>query len=96
MYFNLEAQLCIVYELMSVESMERVTVVRLLLSHKANVNAVDYRKRTPLHLAVNACPATADASCEIVSLLIEHGADLFAKDCRGRIPLHYAFVKIGK
>lgn len=80
---------------MCIDCMEQAAVVRLLLSHKANVNAVDKDQRTPLHLAVNACPATADVSCEVICLLIEHGADLFAKDCRGRLPLHYAFVKIG-
>ena len=68
----------------------------MVLDAGANVNMTNGKKRTPLHLAVNANHGGADASSELPEFLIEKGADVFALDIRGRLPLHYVFVKIGR
>jgi ankyrin repeat protein len=66
----------------------------MLLKHGADVNAVNIKQRTPLHLSVNENGGD-DSSTEVEAFLIDNGADLFARDCRERLPLHYVFVKIG-
>nr|XP_042896391.1 poly [ADP-ribose] polymerase tankyrase isoform X4 [Parasteatoda tepidariorum] len=67
-----------------------------LLTAGADVNAVNDKQRTPLHLSVNASFSDSDSSYAIEECLLGFGARLDALDCRHRIPLHYAFVKIGR
>ncbi|KAM9371963.1 protein phosphatase 1 regulatory inhibitor subunit 16B isoform 1-T1 [Phaethornis superciliosus] len=55
-------------------------IVKLLLSHGANVNAKDNELWTPLHAA---------ATCghiNLVKILIQHGADLLAVNADGNMP----------
>ena len=61
--------------------MDSEPMVRLLLRHNANGNAVDVAGRTPLHCAFNILP--------IVRLLVEHGVDVNIADREGETPLFY-------
>jgi ankyrin repeat protein len=65
----------------------RLALARLLLDHKANVNAMssdalhrEWCKATPLHMAVFSLDEA------VVDLFIVHGADLFATDDKGLTP----------
>jgi ankyrin repeat protein len=60
------------------------------------VNFSDSKKRTALHLAVDAAKLRSDISFDIEELLISKGADVNQCDYLNRTPLHYAFVEIGK
>ncbi|KAI9909437.1 hypothetical protein PsorP6_015040 [Peronosclerospora sorghi] len=61
---------------------EEETVVKLMLKSKANVNAVDMKKMTALHIAVG------KGNLEIVQILIETGRDnVDAIDGKGNTPL---------
>ena len=73
-----------------------MNMLRSLITAGAKLDACDKRKRTPLHIAVNANTGGSDVSSEVEAFLIDKGANLFAKDARKRLPLHYVFVKIGK
>ncbi|XP_046544640.1 poly [ADP-ribose] polymerase tankyrase-like [Haliotis rubra] len=70
-------------------------MMKVLLSHGADVNSLNKKLRTPLHLAVDYNPGNT-YNFDLVRSLINKGADLTIKDVRGRIPLHYVFVKRGK
>ncbi len=59
-------------------------IVRLLLEHGANVNALTKGGLTPLHLA------SQSGVPEVVRLLLEHGADIEAKQARGKTVLQDA------
>ena len=50
-----------------------------------NVNEIDEKMRTPLHVAI------IFASDEICDLLLEYGADVFAKDINNDTPIQLAF-----
>ena len=79
----------------------RPEIVRLLLSHGADVNVGDEFGQTPLHLAldievehskylydvegIEVRPTT-----EISQILLEHGANISAKTERGETPLDWA------
>jgi cytohesin len=71
----------------NVESLESTTprhtksLVNLLISHGANVNAKDKLGRTPLHLTSN--------NVDLAELLIEKGANMNARDRKGQTPLDY-------
>lgn len=67
------------------ESEQRVGLL-LEGGHQVQVDAVDERGRTSLHLAVERW----DNGCKIVRILLEHGADTEIRDKTGRTPLHLA------
>lgn len=73
-----------------------IPLLKILIEGKCDINAVDNRGRTPLHIAVNANRGSTDVSSETEQYLIETGSDVYAMDIRGRTPLHYVFVKIGR
>ncbi|XP_037274311.2 poly [ADP-ribose] polymerase tankyrase isoform X3 [Rhipicephalus microplus] len=73
---------------------ELLDTVRALLDAGIDVNSVNARGRSPLHLAANAHTGVAECSTALEELLLQKGARVEARDVRGRIPLHYAFVKI--
>jgi len=60
--------------------------VRLLLEHKANVNAQDVRGMTPLMLSLS----LDHASPAVVRMLLEHGADVSIKSKAGETALDWA------
>lgn len=57
--------------------------VELLLSHKANPNAIDSELRTALHMT-----SKADVSANITVSLVRRGVDVNATDIDGLTPLH--------
>ena len=61
-----------------------VATIRVLLRHRASVNAVDINGHTPLHLS--AMYGLADVS----DVLIKHGADVHARNKELSTPLHKA------
>ncbi|KAI8379069.1 ankyrin repeat-containing domain protein [Radiomyces spectabilis] len=61
-----------------------VEVCRLLLEHKAAVNAINKIKQTPLHRAA------AQGSTPLVNALLHAKARLNPKDFEGNTPLHLA------
>jgi ankyrin repeat protein len=63
---------------------DRLDVARVLVEHKANVNAKDCVKVTPLHYACQ------NGDLAMARLLIEHGADVLAADSDGATPVWYA------
>ena len=60
---------------------DRLDVAKVLVEHKANVNAKEWQKTTPLHFACR------NGDLALATLLIEHGADVFAADRGGATPL---------
>ncbi|XP_067678954.1 poly [ADP-ribose] polymerase tankyrase-like isoform X2 [Haliotis asinina] len=70
-------------------------MMKILLSHGADIDSLNKTLRTPLHLAVDYNKGNT-YNFDLVLALINKGADLAIRDVRGRIPLHYAFVKRGK
>jgi Ankyrin repeats (3 copies) len=66
------------------------SIVRLLLDHGANVNAVSFNseKKTPLHKAV-----LNKEGLPIVHEFLAAGADIRAPDSRGMTPLDFARIK---
>ena len=79
-----------------IDCSESLNVARSLLKAGAPVNAPNSKKRTPLHLAVNANTGVANSSTEMEQILLMNGANVLAADSLGRLPLHYVFIKIGK
>ena len=65
----------------SIDSLSLSKIARLLLEHGADVNARNYRRSTPLHIAVE------DGRVEVVQVLLEYGADVGAEDENGRTAL---------
>ena len=61
-----------------------IGIVKELLTHGAEVNAVDTTGNTPLHLAV------LYGSDDLLSLLLEYGAHINAQNKEGNTPLHIA------
>ncbi|KAG0635765.1 ankyrin repeat-containing domain protein [Tuber brumale] len=64
----------------------REEVVKLLLSHGADLEARDIRHETALHTAVEACYTQES----IVRILLDAGADIKAKSRTGLTALHFA------
>ncbi|KAJ1466343.1 ankyrin repeat protein, partial [Baffinella frigidus] len=62
-----------------------IDAIGLLIANGANVNARNWRGRTPLHLAVS--PLISKPSPLVVDLLIQHQADVNAPDKDGMTPL---------
>lgn len=58
------------------------------LAHEANVNAADFDRNTPLHLAVS--KEGSAANIRVIELLLESGAYVNDKTERGNTPLHFA------
>ena len=69
---------------------------KALLTAGANVDAVNNKIRTPLHLSVDSSLSESDSSYAIEECLLGFGAKADALDCRGRMPIRYAFTKIGR
>lgn len=69
---------------------------KALLTAGANVDAVNDKTRTPLHLSVNASLSESDSSYAIEECLLGFGAKADALDDLGRMPIRYAFTKIGR
>ena len=63
-------------------------VLRQALLHASNVNAVDRKKRTALHLAL-----AYRYGADVVMDLLEKGADICAEDMNSLTPLHYATLR---
>ena len=63
-----------------------VQIVSLLLDKHAFVDSLDFRCRTPLHLAA------AGGCLPLVDLLLNRGADVDAKDCMETNALSYAYA----
>ena len=63
---------------------QRAAMAALLIESGANVQAVDRRGMTPLHVAA------VKGRDELLELLITAKADIKANDSGGRTPLHYA------
>ena len=59
-------------------------MAELLLANKAEVNAKDNRRWTPLHWAA------AQGHKDVAELLLANKAEVNAKDKDGEMPLHYA------
>ena len=63
---------------------EGLAVLKLLLAHKADVDATDQMGKTPLFLSAMA------SLPETCSMLLQHKASVNATDCEGRAALHMA------
>ena len=61
-------------------------IAELLLASKADIEAKDKSRSTPLHQAV----ASGAEHSDLVEVLIAHKADVNAADTNGLTPLHYA------
>jgi ankyrin repeat protein len=70
------------------DSFDRMDILRLLITHKANLSPRDLLGRTPLHHAVK----TNDIP--VIQILIANGADINAMDNvdEGGTPLHYSVL----
>jgi ankyrin repeat protein len=80
----------------------RFEMVKLLISHNADVNAL-YKTQTPLHFAISTSDLWAKANkkdvdfqthqkeqVETIKLLLEKGANINLRDDKGETPLHLA------
>ncbi|RPB10718.1 ankyrin, partial [Morchella conica CCBAS932] len=67
-------------------------MVNMICAAGANVNAVDYEGRTPLHLFALSGYISALYRCSVLTM-IHAGADIDAKDMLGKTPLHLAVEK---
>ena len=65
-------------------------MVTMLLSNKANANAIDQHGWAPLHKAADIAVSNRKDAVEIVKLLLANKADVQAKDKNGLTPLHWA------
>ncbi|CZR67474.1 uncharacterized protein PAC_17373 [Phialocephala subalpina] len=58
-----------------------IFIVKSLLNYGADIDALGFKRRTPLHLAI--------ASRDLVQLLLKHSPMLSLQDDEGNTPLHY-------
>ncbi len=70
--------------LLAASATRRIEVARLLLSRKADVNAMNNRRLSPLHAAA------AAADKPLSEVLLDHGAAVNVRDAAGFTPLHMA------
>ncbi len=63
-------------------------MVKVLLNHGMDINALDHMHCTPLHYAVSKKHPRSE-SLKITELLIRSGANVNARDCNGQTSLHY-------
>eukprot|EP00752_Nemacystus_decipiens_P010676 g9507.t1 len=64
-----------------------VEILRAMIEHGADVNAVNTKQCTALHCAV------VSSNPEVCDVLIEAGANVEARDNRGATPLHFAAIR---
>jgi ankyrin repeat protein len=67
-----------------------VEIVRLLLDHGAQVNAVDDFGKSPLHAVSHGEYESQEDGIRVAWLLLDHGADVNAKARSGETPLFLA------
>lgn len=60
-----------------------VDMARLLLNYRADINATNKERQTPLHVAVNE-GAFEDSHLEMVLMLLKHGANASFLDRKGK------------
>ncbi|HKQ18271.1 MAG TPA: ankyrin repeat domain-containing protein [Candidatus Eisenbacteria bacterium] len=65
-------------------NLDKIDVARELLDFKADVNALDDRRLTPLHVAAR------EGRTEMIRLLLERRANVHARDKWNWTPLHFA------
>ena len=82
------------------DAMDYPSVVRLLLEHGADPNALGYKRRTALHIVLlgkdeEFSPERAVPPwwLEVARTFLVHGADVDAKDEEGRTPMEVALAK---
>jgi hypothetical protein len=69
---------------------QHLDAVKELVLRGANVNALDQRRRSPLHAAMSLEMFMGSENFEVVRFLVDHGADLTLHDDEGFTPVHYA------
>ncbi len=66
-------------------------IVRLLLEHGTNPNALDNKRRTPLHL-VSSLGLVLSLRLKAACILLAHGAEVDVEDEEGRTPSQVALA----
>jgi ankyrin repeat protein len=69
-----------------VSSNDYATVMELLDSNLYDVNCLDDKQRTCLHIA------SSRGALDIVRLLLNYGANTNVRDCVGNLPIHLAII----
>lgn len=62
-------------------------IIKFLIDHKANLNILDYRDKTPIYIAV------IKGNIDIVEYLIKHGADLYFDKAKPNLLLQAACIE---
>jgi len=65
----------------------RIEVINLLIQHGADVNAVDAKGNSPLHVGM-----PSHVHRDVVTILMQHGANPNLRDEHGDTPLHVAVI----
>jgi ankyrin repeat protein len=68
--------------------------IKLLLAHRAQVNAKNTYSQTPLHLVLDGAKAGDSRVIEVTKYLLDQGAHVNAADLNENTPLHYYYTII--